>query len=373
MSSETKNNSLVLSELPNGQFHYNRFTHPYAEQLCSALSTAYTDGQMKWKVYCSLACSGMNAIDQTIHTVLKQNIRAVTDGLVNIISSNELYCDTPRLLQGYAQDWGCRYEQFNPTDSKECLQLFQRLQSKETVNILFLESCSNPSGYIFDFRIIPDLRKLCKKLVVIVDNTWLSSAIFNPFKHVSSVDFVVLSLTKYYSAGSCIAGAILTLNGKLHEQVFNVGKHSGVHVSPIYCRMILDNLSSLKERICASSATTLQVIQSMVNCLSNIKHPSLKNHPSYELAKLYFNNNTKGEKLYPSIFTFSQALSRTESLHWAMKTGIDVKTSFGSKHSRFCNFPKRIDDTHTQARLSIGYEDKAEDIVSSLSKNTIEI
>lgn len=42
---------------------------------------------------------------------------------------------------------------------------------------------------------------------MIVDNTWLTSTIFNPFdfKH---VDIVVSSMSKYYSAGSCIGGAV---------------------------------------------------------------------------------------------------------------------------------------------------------------------
>ena len=40
-----------------------------------------------------------------------------------------------------------------------------------------------------------------------VDNTWLTSSVFNPFDF--DIDIVVTSLSKYYSAGSCIGGAII--------------------------------------------------------------------------------------------------------------------------------------------------------------------
>jgi cystathionine beta-lyase/cystathionine gamma-synthase len=42
---------------------------------------------------------------------------------------------------------------------------------------------------------------------VIVDNTWLTGVIFNPLKH--HADVSLASLTKYYGAGTAIAGAIV--------------------------------------------------------------------------------------------------------------------------------------------------------------------
>ena len=72
--------------------------------------------------------------------------------------------------------------------------------------VLFVESCSNPNGHLFNFDQLAALKKKVPRLTVCVDNTWLTSALLNPFQW-PEVDYVVCSLTKYYGAGrSGIAG-----------------------------------------------------------------------------------------------------------------------------------------------------------------------
>ena len=98
-----------------------------------------------------------------------------------------------------------------------------------------------------------------KQLYVIADNTWLSSAIFNPLYH--NADIAVTSLTKYYSAGSCICGAILTRNNNLYDHMMVFIKRNGLHVSPLNCQLVSTQIVSLKDRIEKSSATTIKVVK----------------------------------------------------------------------------------------------------------------
>ena len=65
-------------------------------------------------------------------------------------------------------------------------------QNKNCNNIIFIESASNPNGDIFDYSIIPKLRKICKTLTIIVDNTWLTHVIYNPLNN--NADIVVAML-----------------------------------------------------------------------------------------------------------------------------------------------------------------------------------
>ena len=70
-----------------------------------------------------------------------------------------------------------------------------------------MESCSNPTGKMVKWEKIKEFKNKFKNLTVIVDNSWLSCYIFNPF--LFDVDVVLNSLTKYYSGGTAICGAIL--------------------------------------------------------------------------------------------------------------------------------------------------------------------
>ncbi len=71
-------------------------------------------------------------------------------------------------------------------------------------------------------------------LIVIIDNTWLTHVIFNPFEY--GADIVCSSLTKYYSGGHVIAGITLFADSELENELSNIAKTNarilGFHFSP---------------------------------------------------------------------------------------------------------------------------------------------
>ena len=67
-------------------------------------------------------------------------------------------------------------------------------------------------------------------LYVVVDNTWLTGVIFNPLQH--HADVVVASLTKYYGAGSAIAGTIIFKDFKYFNEAEDFLGFTGIHLSP---------------------------------------------------------------------------------------------------------------------------------------------
>ena len=93
---------------------------------------------------------------------------------------------------------------------------------------------------MFDFELLPKLKNNHKNLYTIVDNTWLSIVIFNPFNY--SVDVVVGSLTKYVSGGTAIGGIVL-----MNETNTKCGSSyliewsclNGSHLSPHNAKIIL--------------------------------------------------------------------------------------------------------------------------------------
>ena len=124
---------------------------------------------------------------------------------------------------------------------------------------------------------------MSSQLVVIVDNTWLTDLIFNPFMY--DVDVVVTSLTKYYSGGCAIGGAILSRSQFDRYFEENI-KRNGLHVSPYNARIISENLISLEQRLKQSSQTTLQVLKQLETNpkITTLVHPAIDTHPSHQLA-----------------------------------------------------------------------------------------
>lgn len=342
---------LVLSN--DGSNTYNRSSSPQLLKLCESLKKRYSTTQ------CVVTTSGMNAISAVINGILRHH---PTDKF-NIIHADELYCDTPRLLSDFKQQFPNQITSvmsIDVTKTTMIQNIFEKQFPNEN-NILFIESCSNPNGYIFDFDIIPNLRTASKLLYVIVDNTWLTEVIFNPFAY--SADFVVCSLTKYYSGGMCLGGAILGTHKLIMTNVFNWMRINGIHVSPFNCDLIDKNMLNMKDRITLSSELTSKVINKIIvhPKIKSLQHPILSNHPCKDLAVKYFNKS-----IISSVFTFSVETSRNNIVRILKKcTILDYKTSFGAKMSKIDPFPYK-DGNLVVIRLSIGYDDEEDRIIKGI-------
>jgi cystathionine beta-lyase/cystathionine gamma-synthase len=212
---------------------------------------------------------------------------------------------------------------------------------------------------MFDFKLIPELRSLSKNLVVIIDNTWLTEVIFNPFLY--GADIVVASMTKYYSGGTAIGGYIATSNTAYHENFMEWISLNGLHTSPHNALVIRHNMETMVERINASSKLTVAVVHKLQESTSAlIRHPSLSNHINYTMCRELFKDG-----LYPSVFTIKLNCSKSKLLKIVKKSCIMHKTSFGSKLSRTDPWPT-IEDTGVILRVAIGWDDTEENIIDGM-------
>lgn len=328
---------------------YCRSIHKEGIALCEFLEKCYGHKSI-------VVPSGMCAISVALQTILLEN-KATK---INIIYGNELYCDTPRLLKYLSKIYMFSLYAIDVTNTDALMNLFQS-DIKNDFNIFLLESCTNPNGDIFDFEQIKQLRKLSKKLCIIVDNTWLTHVIFNPFKY--DADIVVTSLTKYYSAGQCIAGAIVSKK-KLFSKLFDFVRINGIHVSPIYCQMVYEAMQTITERMVYTSGITTKIIDFLsTNDKIIIKHPYIK--PIY--ANNFF-TMIDNKIIYPSVIAIYVPMSKENTIQWMKSMKINYETSYGSKESRFDPWPQQIDDNNTMCRLAIGYEDTFERLYDELKE-----
>jgi cystathionine beta-lyase/cystathionine gamma-synthase len=315
-----------------------------------------------------ITVSGLNAIYTVFNTIgIKKDWESF-----NLIHPSELYYETNILILNYKKKYiPLNIYKFDICKTESIIQLFSKeLYQKD--NVLFLESCSNPNGYIFDFRIIKQLRELSKKLLVIVDNTWCPHYIFNPFNY--DVDIVVTSLTKYYSAGKVIGGVCFFKEYDLYNIAESEHIINGNYVNPVTAQILNNEILDMEERVLSSSKLILNVIKILNNSYNlkkNIKiiHPSIQCHPSYELSKIFFNkNNFDNSILYPSVFSYNTKISKKKLLFVLQNNNIlDHMTSFGTKMTRTDLYPIEINGI-TTGRISIGYNDDLNRIIKGINE-----
>lgn len=323
--------SCVFSTDEHG-YHYNRSSSSESSKLSNEIATLYSAS-------CTLATSGMNAIALTMSALLGKVPKDTV-----VFFSDELYCDTPKLLRAMFE----RVEEIDVTDREGVLAAFTSHvpegRKKMETAILFLEGCSNPTGKMMDPALIKKLRAKCQRLYVIVDNTWLSVTAMNPF-NTYDADIVIVSLSKYYSAGTHIGGAILTRQAKLHSAIARHTKMMGVHISPLACKLICDNITSLSSRVIAASKKTVQVARALQEKGYNVNHLSLASHPCHEMAQSIL-SKSEGDTIYPSVFTVvidakkEEFIARMTSQCSTGSETIPFKTSFGSGDTRVDSFPQ---------------------------------
>ena len=330
-----------------GESRYNRSSSNIQFKLEQELSLFYDA-----KKVC-VSNSGMNALDGLLHSIFI----AKKWNPYNVILGDEIYTDSTRLFRHFQSDYGVLKDitEVDITDDNKIMSTLSGYKDEPT--IFFLESCSNPNGYIFNWELIPEMRKINKNLIIIVDNTWLTGLIFNPFK--VGTDYVICSTTKYYSGSGCIGGFVVGNNMKGVSDWFRI---HGAHVSPHNCKITLDGLRSLKERMSVKHTIAVAEYLEKHPKVLECNYPILKSHKSHHLAVKYWNKN-----YVPSVLTFTLADMRIpETKNWLKQQTkfINFKTSYGGEDNRFDPWPGEIitDNEHGRQvkaliRLSVGYKE----------------
>lgn len=341
----------------NGEYYYSRYFHSMQMKLCNMLNLRYGHD-----THASIYPSGMCAIDSILQILMINN----NWNDANIVYGSELYCDTPRTIKYLQNNYKMiNTYKVNSEDDNNVLETFMNKVNKDILTIFFIEGCTNPNGNIFNFELLEQLRNMFdnkNNLKVIIDNTWLSSVIFNPFIY-DDVDIVINSLTKYYGGGvSGIMGALIVRNSELGNDLFNYCKVKGLHVCPLYCREVCDNMELMDERIIRTSKMTEELVNYLEQQekILEVKHPRLESHKSYDRALKYYGD------LGPSVFTFKIGLNKSDALDWMNGSKYICSTSFGAPDSRFDQWPSSK-KKKTICRFSIGYNDTIENLIEEFN------
>lgn len=292
--------------------------------------------------------SGMNAIYNSIKTVVYGD-----NG--TFLYSNQLYCDTigkiiPRLESEFGN---IKFLQFKINDNND---LQDKLKEHDDILGIFVESASNPNALMIEWSMVKDY-------VLIVDNTWLSPVIFNPFE--VGANIVVESASKYLSNGQCIAGIACTNNELYDYNMLDIIKTTGLHVSPLHCKLVYQGMENLPNIMGIISDKIPNILNFLVKNADEVIYPTLEKHSTYDIYSKYIKSNYLHFEYFPGVILFGLYCSYLPKKHWKTileqlitESDINYLTSFGKSIDLIDRWPKRHSNK-IWIRLSVGYNNNS--------------
>lgn len=300
--------------------------------------------------------SGMAAIS----SVYLSSLSAGDEAIVTC----EAYGTTIKLLQ-YFSKFGIKAKIVLPTAEEVASAI-----TKNT-KLVFVEAMTNPTLKVIDLDYVRDSAK--GKAEFVVDNTFLSPALFKPLEN--GADVVVESLTKYISGHNDVIGGIIAGKENKILQLWEVRRMTGSILNSFNAYLTLRGLKTLYARIKVQQDNAIKVAKYLLTNpkVEEVMYPCLESDPYYHLAKKYFKGcggvvsfKVKGGKREAisilknlKLIIPSPSLGGTES--------IMTYPVLSASSSLDENCKKKLGITDNLLRLSVGLEN-VEDIINDLEQ-----
>lgn len=320
-------------------FDYSRLASPTRQILEKQLAAIeYADAAFA-------VSSGMAAIDLLFSTFLNAGDHFVT--------SDDLYGGSFRYFDDLTKKSAVTYSLWNGTDYTD---LKQKLDAK--TRLVWIETPSNPTMKIIDIKKVAEtVHAADPKILVAVDNTFLSPILQNPIK--LGADIVVHSATKYLGGhNDILAGAVISAKADLSEALGSNLVTRGQTLDPFSSWLLLRSLKTLSVRMARhnQSAQYIARVLPKIAGVDKVLYPGLGGMISFYLAKDHdVNAFLQGLKL----FSFAESLGGAESLI----TIPSVQTHHDMSETRRL----ALGITDNLVRVSVGLEDQ-DDLLNDLKQ-----
>ena len=219
----------------------------------------------------TLACSsGMAAVATTLLSQLNAGDHCV--------ASEDVFIITRFLLDDVLTKKGIEVTRVDVTDL-DAVRAAIRPQTK----VLFVESLSNPHMHFADVPSLADIAHAAG-LVLVVDNTFLSPAVFRPLEF--GADIVLHSTTKYLSGHGDTVGGVVSGPKELVDPVRYHADALGTAPSPFNSWLTLRGIRTLPLRMRAHSANGLALAQFLEARpeVERVHYIGLESHAQHGLA-----------------------------------------------------------------------------------------
>jgi cysteine-S-conjugate beta-lyase len=335
-----------------GEYDYTRSGNPtrsLVEQQLADLEDAR---------YGSVFASGMAAL-----TALTRIVKSGEE----IIAGDDLYGGTVRLLDRIASHQNISVRYVDTTSGDELRSVVTGL-----TRLILIETPSNPLIRISDIRELSSIAREAGAYLV-VDNSMLSPVLQRPLNF--GADIVVHSATKFLSGHSDVtAGALITNNATLHQQIAFQQNAEGAGLSPFESWLLLRGLKTLAlrvERQNSSAEKIARFLQTRTQ-VTQVFYPGLTDHPGSEIHKAQACGNgavvsfsTGDEKLSTDIVESTRLFKVAVSFG---SVGSTISLPFRMSHASIpLGLRDQLAPSSDLVRLSVGIED-ADDLLDDLQR-----
>ncbi|XP_058810946.1 cystathionine gamma-lyase [Topomyia yanbarensis] len=199
----------------------------------------------------------------------------------HIVAGDDLYGGTNRLLRNVALNMNISIDFVDATDLAKV-----ETALKPNTKLVWIETPTNPLLKVVDIEAVCAVVHKVPEIVVVVDNTFLSSYLQRPLD--LGADIVMYSLTKYMNGHSdVIMGAAVMNDEALYERLKFLQNATGIVPSPFDCYLVNRSLKTLSLRMERHKSNSLAVAKFLEKHpkVERVLHPGLPSHPQHELAK----------------------------------------------------------------------------------------
>lgn len=249
----------------DGEFMYSRGNNPTRLKLQEKLADLEGGG------YASVFSSGI-AAESAFFLTLKPGD--------HVLFCQEVYGGTFRLLEHLLYRFGIDFSFVDFSTEKSIIE-----GVRKNTKFLFVETPTNPSLHVIDLKLVS---KVSKK----IGTPFVVDATFSPPCATQALSYgakaVIHSLSKYIAGhNDVIAGAVVTKDKKLHEELQFLHRTLGAILSPDECYRTLQEIKTLQLRWNKVSGTALEIAKFLEKHpkIEKVLYPGLKSHKNHSVAK----------------------------------------------------------------------------------------
>ena len=301
--------------------------------------------------------SGMGAITTTLMALLK--------GGDHVVAQRDVYGGVNKFLSQWLPKMGIETTFVDTTEYEQHARAI-----RPNTKLLYLESPTNPTLRIVDFKKVASLAKQ-HKLLSMIDATFGTPITQHPAEF--GIDLVMHSGTKYLSGHTDLICGVVAGRQELIEKVWETRTTLGNCMDPHASWMLVRGLKTLAVRVARQNENAQRVAEFLLeqSKVRKVHYPFLKDHPQNAVAREQMSGGggmvsfevegtaEDARRVSESmrLFTLAPSLGGVESL-----VSIPVLTS----HAMIPAAERaKMGVTEQMIRLSVGIEN-ADDLIADL-------
>jgi cystathionine beta-lyase/cystathionine gamma-synthase len=301
--------------------------------------------------------SGMGAITTTLMALLKSGD--------HVVAQRDIYGGVNKFLSQWLPKMGIETTFVDTTDYGQHEQAI-----RPNTKLLYLESPTNPTLRVVDFKKVAALAKQ-HKILSMIDSTFGTPINQHPAEF--GLDLVMHSGTKYLAGHTDLICGVVAASHELIQQIWQTRTTLGNCMDPHASWLLLRGLKTLAVRVERQNESARRVAEFLSEHakVSKVHYPFLESHPQYAVARAQMSggggmvsfevegtgDDARRVSEAMRLFTLAPSLGGVESL-----VSIPVLTS----HAMIPAAERaKMGVTEQMIRLSVGIEN-ADDLIADL-------